>query len=432
MTTIAKQSNSDFDKVFSSFLAKKRDALADVDATVKPIMERVRLEGDVALVEFTRILDDYDIREEQLRVSQDEVVRSFDQSKAAEIEAIKIATNRITDFHQRQIPKDFEYTDGEGLLLGWRWTPISDVGLYVPGGLAAYPSTVLMNALPAKIAGVNRIVMTSPTPGGRTNPILLAAADIVGVDEIYRIGGAQAIAALGYGTNHIPAVDKIVGPGNVYVAAAKKLVYGVVGVDMVAGPSEVLVVADSSAKADWIAADLLAQSEHDLAAQAILFTDDQLFADKVCHSIETHLGKISRSSIAAQSWKKFGAVFIFNNINESNTYIDKIAPEHLQLATAQPRKLLAKVKNAGAIFLGRYVPEAVGDYVAGPNHVLPTDRSARYSSGLGVLDFMKRTSIIGGDKAALKAVGPTAVKLAELEGLDAHALSISIRLESDE
>ena len=315
--------------------------------------------------------------------------------------------------------------------MGYRWKPICAIGLYVPGGTASYPSSVLMNALPAKAAGVQRIVMVVPTPDGEINPLVLAAADIAGVDEIYRIGGAQAIAALAYGTESIEAVDKVVGPGNIYVSAAKKMVFGQVGIDMIAGPSEILVIADGSNDPDWIAADLLSQAEHDTCAQAILITNSKKLAEQVRISINQHLNNLSRAAIAEESWRTFGAIFVVEQLDQAIPLVDKISPEHLLLAVQEPDALANNIKNAGAIFLGRYTPEALGDYVAGPSHVLPTDRSARFSSGLGVLDFMKRTSLIGSDAKSFRAIAPAALALAEAEGLDAHALSLSIRLDAD-
>jgi histidinol dehydrogenase len=326
------------------------------------------------------------------------------------------------------MPDDLDYTDDAGVRLGYRWTPMQSAGLYVPGGTAAYPSSVLMNALPARIAGVERLAMVVPTPRGEINPLVLAAAAIAGVDEIYRIGGAQAVGALAYGTETIAAVDKIVGPGNAYVAAAKRQVFGTVGIDMVAGPSEILVLADAANDPVWIAADLLSQAEHDTSAQAILIADDADFADAVIEAIDGQLKTLARAETAAASWRDFGAVILVGDLADAVPLVDRIAPEHLEIATQDPDALAARVRNAGAIFLGRYAPEALGDYIAGPNHVLPTARSARFSSGLGVLDFLKRTSIIGCDAEALAKIGPAAVSLATAEGLDAHGLSISVRL----
>jgi len=344
------------------------------------------------------------------------------------VAALELAAGRIADYHRRQMPEGQDYVDDAGLRLGYRWTALSAVGLYVPGGTAAYPSSVLMNAVPARVAGVERLAMVVPTPGGTINPLVLAAAEIAGIDEIYRIGGAQAVAALAFGTETVRPVDKIVGPGNAYVAAAKRQVFGTVGIDMIAGPSEILVLADGENDPGWIAADLLSQAEHDTAAQAILITDDAAFAAEVEKAVEGHLKTLPRAETAAESWRAYGAVIVVGKLAEALPLIDRIAPEHLEIAAADADGLAGGVRNAGAIFLGRFAPEAVGDYIAGPNHVLPTARSARFSSGLGVDDFVKRTSIIGCDGDALARVGPAAVTLARAEGLDAHALSISQRL----
>jgi histidinol dehydrogenase len=366
-----------------------------------------------------------------LRVPEADLARSASACPADTMAALRLAAERIEDHHRRQLPTDLDYRDAAGMRLGHRWTAVSAAGLYVPGGTAAYPSSVLMNALPAKVAGVERRVMVVPAPDGVLNPLVLAAAHLAGVTEVYRIGGAQAIAALTFGTATIAPVDKIVGPGNAYVAAAKRQVFGTVGIDTIAGPSEVLVVADGKNDADWIAADLLAQAEHDTAAQAILMTDDAVFADAVAAAVQARLATLPRGRIAGESWARHGAIILLPSLDAAPALIDRIAPEHLALAVADPDALAARVRNAGAIFLGRHGPEAIGDYLAGPNHVLPTGRSARFASGLSVLDFMKRSSLIGCDAAALRALGPAAAALARAEGLEAHALSITLRLGND-
>lgn len=431
MTLIANIRKPDFEKIFGEFLNLKRETIANVDAIVEAIIEQVRLDGDAALVELTKKHDRHDIDTNILRFTEDEKARSIRCCTKEHLSALSVATERIRDYHKRQLPEDLDYVDATGVRLGYRWKPICAIGLYVPGGTASYPSSVLMNALPAKAAGVQRIVMVVPTPDGEINPLVLAAADIAGVDEIYRIGGAQAIAALAYGTESIEAVDKVVGPGNIYVSAAKKMVFGQVGIDMIAGPSEILVIADGSNDPDWIAADLLSQAEHDTCAQAILITNSKKLAEQVRISINQHLNNLSRAAIAEESWRTFGAIFVVEQLDQAIPLVDKISPEHLLLAVQEPDALANNIKNAGAIFLGRYTPEALGDYVAGPSHVLPTDRSARFSSGLGVLDFMKRTSLIGSDAKSFRAIAPAALALAEAEGLDAHALSLSIRLDAD-
>ncbi|HEX3970792.1 MAG TPA: histidinol dehydrogenase [Stellaceae bacterium] len=413
---------------FAKFLAAKRELAADVDAAVAAIIEDVRTRGDVALIEQTKRLDKLDLTPATLRVTDAEIGAAVKQCKSASLEALRFAKARIENYHQKQLPADLDYTDASGVQLGWRYRPISAVGLYVPGGTAAYPSSVLMNAVPAKVAGVGRIVMVVPSPGGVLNPLVLAAAQIAGITEIYRVGGAQAVAALAYGTATIAPVDKITGPGNAYVAAAKRRVFGTVGIDMIAGPSEVLVIADRNNDPQWIAADLLAQAEHDAAAQSILITDDRGFADAVRAAMTHQLAQLPRRAIATASWNDHGAIILVKDLGEAPALADRIAAEHLELAVDEPEALAARITHAGAIFLGRHTPEAVGDYVAGPNHVLPTARSARFASGLGVLDFMKRTSLLRCDAASLKAIGPAAIALAEAEGLDAHARSVSVRL----
>jgi histidinol dehydrogenase len=417
-----------FAEAFGRLLDDKRETAADVASAVAAIIEEVRSRGDAALVDYTNRFDRMRITAADLAIQPAEVAGARAACAADTLAALELAARRIEDFHRTQKPEDRAFTDAAGVRLGTRWTPLAAVGLYVPGGTASYPSSVLMNAIPAKVAGVDRLVMVVPTPDGKLNPLVLAAAQIAGVDEIYRVGGAQAVAALAYGTATIRPVDKIVGPGNAFVAAAKRQVFGTVGIDMIAGPSEILVVADADNDPAWIAADLLSQAEHDTAAQSILITDDSAFARAVLAAVEAHLTTLPRAAIARDSWQAHGAVIVVPSLAEAVPLIDRIAPEHLELAVEQPDALAAQVRNAGAIFLGRWTPEAVGDYVGGPNHVLPTARSARFSSGLGVLDFLKRTTLLGCDSAALSAIGPAAVILAQAEGLGAHALSVALRL----
>ena len=418
-----------FEAAFNLLLDDKRETAQDVNDAVSAIITDVRRRGDDALIEYTHRFDRNPVERSGLAITADEIERAVANCPSDQLAALAEAARRIADFHHRQRPENLSYTDAEGVRLGLRWNALTAVGLYVPGGTAAYPSSVLMNALPAKVAGVERVVMVVPTPDGRLNPLVLAAARIAGIDEIYRVGGAQAVAALAYGTETIKPVDKIVGPGNAYVAAAKRHVFGQVGIDMIAGPSEILVVADAANDPAWIAADLLSQAEHDTAAQSILITDDAAFANQVSHAVEALLATLPRAEIAAASWRNFGAVIVVPSLDHAVPLIDRIAPEHLELAVAAPDALAAKVRNAGAIFLGRLTPEAIGDYVGGPNYVLPTARSARFSSGLGVLDFMKRTTLLGCDIGALRNIGGLAVTLAEAEGLGAHALSVRSRLE---
>ncbi len=418
-----------FAAAFEALVNGRREQAADVETDVAAIIGDVRARGDVALIAFTETFDRLKLTPATLAITADDFARAEAACPQAALDALDLAAGRIADYHRRQLPKDESFTDAAGVRLGWRWRPIPAVGVYVPGGRAAYPSSVLMNVVPARIAGVPRIVMTVPTPDGAVNPLVLAAAKRAGVTEAYRIGGAQAIAALAFGTGTIRAVDKITGPGNAWVAAAKRQVFGAVGIDMVAGPSEILVVADGANDPDWIALDLLSQAEHDATAQSILITDDADFADAVEAAVAGRLKTLPRAEIAGASWNGFGAVIVVGNLlKEAPALVDAIAPEHLELAAAEPEPIAAAVTNAGAIFMGRFTPEAVGDYVAGPNHVLPTNRSARFSSGLGVGDFLKRTSLVACDADALAAVGPAAVTLAGVEGLDAHALSIAIRL----
>ncbi len=419
---------ADFAEKFRAFLDTKREVSADVEATVRAIVADVAARGDQALRDYTQRFDRFDLNSVGLRVAPQEGEAALKSCKHEVLDALKFARDRIEVFHRRQVPQDDRFIDPLGVELGSRWTAIEAVGLYVPGGTAAYPSSVLMNAVPAKVAGVPRIVMVVPAPGGIISPLVLAAAKLAGVDEIYRVGGAQAIAALAYGTDTIAPVAKIMGPGNAYVAAAKRIVFGKVGIDMVAGPSEVLIIADSSGNADWIAADLLAQAEHDESAQAILITDDAGLAGAVERAVESALGRLTRGKVAGASWRDFGAVVLVRDLDEAPPLVDTIAPEHLEIAAADAEGLARRIHNAGAIFIGPHTPEAIGDYVAGSNHVLPTARSARFSSGLGVLDFMKRTSILKCGPEQLRALADAAITLGRAEGLDAHARSVAIRL----
>jgi histidinol dehydrogenase len=419
---------ADFAEKFRAFLDTKREASADVEAAARAIVADVAARGDEALRDYTRQFDHFDLDEAGVRVPQEELAAAFRACARPTLDALSFARDRIEAFHRRQMPNDDRFTDSLGVELGTRWTAIGAVGLYVPGGTAAYPSSVLMNAVPAKVAGVPRLVMVVPAPGGVLAPLVLAAAKIAGVDEIYRVGGAQAIAALAYGTATIAPVAKIVGPGNAYVAAAKRLVFGKVGIDMIAGPSEVLIVADKTGNADWIAADLLAQAEHDASAQAIFITDDAGLADAVEGAVERQLTRLPREKIAGASWRDFGAVFVVRNLDEALPLVDAVAPEHLEIVATAAERLAGGIRNAGAIFIGAHTPEAIGDYVAGSNHVLPTARSARFSSGLGVLDFMKRTSILKCGPEQLRALADAAITLGNAEGLDAHARSVAIRL----
>ena len=420
--------SADFAERFRAFLAGKREAAADVDAAVRAIIADVAARGDRALAELTLKFDRLDLAKVGMRVSAAEIDAAEKACAAAALAALKLARERIETYHLRQKPADERFTDPLGVEMGAKWTAIEAVGLYVPGGTAAYPSSVLMNAVPAKVAGCPRLVMVVPAPDGKLAPLVLAAAKIAGVDEIYRIGGAQAVAALAYGTETIRPVAKIVGPGNAYVAAAKRLVFGQVGIDMIAGPSEVLILADKTGNPDWIAADLLAQAEHDTSAQSILITDSAALADDVADAVESQLTTLPRCKVAGASWRDFGAIIVVPKLAEAVALVDRIAPEHLEIAAADAEALVTKIRNAGAIFIGAYTPEAIGDYVAGSNHVLPTARSARFSSGLGVLDFMKRTSLLKCGPDQLRALGQAAIALGEAEGLDAHARSVAIRL----
>ncbi|ESW70314.1 MULTISPECIES: histidinol dehydrogenase [unclassified Mesorhizobium] len=422
------QSDAGFAQRFAAFLTTKREVSEDVDTAVRAIIARVRAEGDAALVDYTLKFDKADLNSLGIAVSKDDIAQAYKDADPQTVEALKFARDRIRSHHERQKPQDDRYTDAAGVELGSRWTAIEAVGLYVPGGTASYPSSVLMNAVPARVAGVERIVIVVPAPGGVINPLVLVAADISGVSEIYRVGGAQAIAALAYGTETIRPVAKIVGPGNAYVAAAKRQVFGTVGIDMIAGPSEVLVVADGSNDPDWIAADLLAQAEHDVSAQSILITDDPAFGKAVEQAVERQLQSLSRAETAAASWRDFGAVILVETIEAALPLVDRIAAEHVELAIDDAEGFLARMRNAGAVFLGRHTPEVIGDYVGGSNHVLPTARSARFSSGLSVLDFVKRTSILKLGPEQLRALAPAAIALAKAEGLDAHGRSVAIRL----
>ncbi|PHQ69904.1 MAG: histidinol dehydrogenase [Sneathiella sp.] len=419
----------EFSTQFEALLNQKRDSDENVDSVAADILADVRARGDEAVLDYTNRFDRVELVDAAtLQVTREEIDSAINKCLPETINALKVAAHRIEAYHQRQMPEDLMYRDEDGVELGYRWTAIENIGLYVPGGLATYPSSVLMNAIPAKVAGATRLVMMVPMPDGKINPLVLAAADLCGVHEIYRIGGAQAIGALAYGTKTIAPVDKIVGPGNAYVASAKKQVFGTVGIDMIAGPSEILVVADNRNDPAWIAADLLSQAEHDPVAQSILITDDATFAADVESALQLHLQTLPRADIAAASWRDYGAIIVVDDLSEAPAIVNRIAPEHLELCVDDPDTLAGAIKHAGAIFLGRYSPEAIGDYVAGPNHVLPTSRTARFSSGLSTLDFVKRTSLMRLDAASLGKIGPAAVALAQSEGLGAHALSVAIRL----
>jgi histidinol dehydrogenase len=421
-------SDPSFDADFQKLLFARREEEEDVAAVVRGIIADVRTRGDAALIELTNKFDRAGVAKETLKLSAAEIDAALTQVSKEQLAAIETAAGRIESYHRRQVPEDARFIDETGALLGWRWTSVDSVGLYVPGGTASYPSSVLMNAIPAKVAGVARIVMVTPASGGKLNALVLVAAKRAGVTDIYRVGGAQAVAALAYGTETIKAVDKIVGPGNAYVAAAKREVFGQVGIDSVAGPSEILVIADGQNNPEWIAADLLSQAEHDTSSQSILITDDAAFADHVAAAAAAQIAVLPRKDIAEKSWNNYGAIIVVRRLDDAAPLADAIAPEHLEIATADPESLLKKVRHAGAIFLGRHTPEAMGDYIAGPNHVLPTSRTARFSSGLSVLDYMKRTTLLGLDARSMAALGPEAVTLAEAEGLEAHARSIAARL----
>jgi histidinol dehydrogenase len=428
MPSLLDSAAPDFETRFTALLAQKREVSEEVTAAAAAIIAEVRRDGDKALAALSAKFDSVDLGRLGLSVSPAERAASLALCDPAALAALRFARERIEAYHLRQKPQDVRFTDALGVSLGWRWTAVQSVGLYVPGGSASYPSSVLMNAVPAKVAGVPRVVMVVPAPGGQINPLVLAAAEIAGVDEVYRVGGAQAIAALAYGTPSIRPVVKIVGPGNAYVAAAKREVFGQVGIDMIAGPSEVVILADGTANAGWIAADLLAQAEHDAAAQSILITSSQELGRRVMEAVEGQLKTLPRRDIAAASWRDYGAVITVPSLDSAIPLVDRLAPEHLEIMAADETALADAITNAGAIFLGGHTPEAIGDYVGGSNHVLPTARSARHASGLGVLDFMKRTSILRCGPEQLQALGPAAMALGRAEGLDAHARSVAIRL----
>ncbi|APG48488.1 histidinol dehydrogenase [Phaeobacter porticola] len=429
MPVFLNASDADFDQAFAALLGAKREDSPDVDAVVADIIADVRARGDAALIDLTAKFDRLTLTADELQISDPEIEAAAQQVSDDERVALELAVERIRAYHQRQMPENSAWTDDVGASLGWRWSAVSAAGLYVPGGLASYPSSVLMNALPAKVAGVERLAMVVPTPDGQINPLVLLAAQLSGVDEIYRVGGAQAIAALAYGTETVAPVDKITGPGNAFVAAAKRRVFGKVGIDMIAGPSEILVIADTDNDPDWIALDLLSQAEHDESAQSILITDDAEFGRAVADAVEVRLQTLERRSIAGPSWRDYGAVITVADMDEAARLSNRIAPEHLELCVADPRALSEKTVHAGAIFLGQYTPEAIGDYIGGPNHVLPTARSARFSSGLSVMDFLKRTTLSEITPEALRAIGPAAETLAKSESLEAHGLSIRARLD---
>lgn len=420
----------DFEARFVALLGAKREDSPDVDAVVADIIADVRSRGDAAVLELTARFDHLELTSDQLAFSRDEIDAAIAEVSGSDRAALELAAERIQAYHERQMPRDESWTDAVGATLGWRWTAVSAAGLYVPGGLATYPSSVLMNAIPAKVAGVQRLAITVPTPNGKINPLVLLAARIAGVDEIYRIGGAQAIAALAYGTQTIPPVDKITGPGNAFVAAAKRRVFGKVGIDMIAGPSEILVIADKDNNPDWIALDLLSQAEHDESAQSILITDDAEFGRAVAEAVDKRLETLERRAIAGPSWRDYGAVITVADMDQAAALSNRMAPEHLELCVGDPEALSLKTVHAGAIFLGQFTPEAIGDYVGGPNHVLPTARSARFSSGLSVMDFLKRTTLSQMTPAALRAIGPAAEALAISESLEAHGLSVRARLDA--
>ncbi|SMR82707.1 histidinol dehydrogenase [Aliiroseovarius halocynthiae] len=430
MPQFLNSTDSDFEARFTALLSMKREDSPDVDATVAGIIADVRTRGDAAVIELTSKFDRLDLTPETLRFSEAEIEAECAKVSNKDRAALELAADRIRAYHSRQMPEDQRWTDESGADLGWRWSAVSAAGLYVPGGLASYPSSVLMNAIPAKVAGVERLAITVPTPDGVTNPLVLLAAKIAGVDEVYRIGGAQAVAALAYGTDTIAPVDKITGPGNAFVAAAKRRVFGKVGIDMIAGPSEILVIADAENDPDWLALDLMSQAEHDESAQSILITTDEAFGQKVADAVAARLETLERRDIAGASWRDFGAVITVRDLDEAARLSNRIAPEHLELCVADPEALSNKCVHAGAIFLGQFTPEAIGDYVGGPNHVLPTARSARFSSGLSVMDFLKRTTLARMTPGALAAIGPAAETLAISESLEAHGLSVRARLDA--
>ena len=431
MPVLLNSQNSNFEKEFKKLLLAKREDSVDVDVSVREIIGGVIELGDQALIEYTKKFDRVSLTTDTLRFTQSELKEQAAQVSDKDRSALELAVTRIKSYHEKQLPDDTFWTDESGVELGWRWSPVSAAGLYVPGGLASYPSSVLMNAIPAKVAGVKRLAITVPTPDNKVNPMVLLAAQLSGVDEVYRVGGAQAIAALAYGTKTIKPVDKITGPGNAFVAAAKRQVFGKVGIDMIAGPSEILVIADKTSRPDWIALDLLSQAEHDENAQSILITDSDDVIKAVTEKIEINLQNLSRNEIAGKSWKNNGAIIKVPNFEIAAELSNRLAPEHLELCVSDPENLAKKISNAGAIFLGHWTPEAVGDYVTGPNHVLPTARSARFSSGLSVMDFLKRTTLAKVSRDALLKIGPSAVTLANSEGLECHGLSISERIKSN-
>ena len=431
MPVLLNSQNSNFEKEFKKLLLAKREDSVDVDVSVREIIGRVIKLGDQALIEYTKKFDRVSLTTDTLRFTQSELKEQAARVSDKDRSALELAVTRIKSYHEKQLPDDTFWTDESGVELGWRWSPVSAAGLYVPGGLASYPSSVLMNAIPAKVAGVKRLAITVPTPDNKVNPMVLLAAQLSGVDEVYRVGGAQAIAALAYGTKTIKPVDKITGPGNAFVAAAKRQVFGKVGIDMIAGPSEILVIADKTSRPDWIALDLLSQAEHDENAQSILITDSDDVINAVTEKIEINLQNLSRNKIAGKSWKNNGAIIKVPNFEMAAELSNRLAPEHLELCVSDPENLAKKISNAGAIFLGHWTPEAVGDYVTGPNHVLPTSRSARFSSGLSVMDFLKRTTLAKVSRDALLKIGPSAVTLANSEGLECHGLSISERIKSN-
>ena len=430
MPMFISSTDADFEARFADLLAMKREDAEDVDEAVAAIIADVRARGDAAVLDLTARFDRLELTADRLAFSRAEIAAEVAKVSAEDRAALELAADRIRAYHSRQMPQDQRWTDGAGASLGWRWTPVTAAGLYVPGGLASYPSSVLMNAIPAKVAGVERLVVACPTPGGVINPLVLLAAELAGVDQVYRIGGAQALAALAYGTATIAPVDKITGPGNAYVAAAKRRVFGRVGIDMIAGPSEILVIADRDNNPDWIALDLLSQAEHDESAQSILVTDDAAFGRAVAAAVEKRLETLERRKIAGASWAQNGAVITVGDLAEAAALSNRVAPEHLELCVADPEALAGRITHAGAIFLGAWTPEAIGDYVGGPNHVLPTARSARFSSGLSVMDFLKRTTLARMTPEALAAIGPAAERLAISESLEAHGLSVRARLDA--
>lgn len=430
MPVFLNTSDADFETAFAELLNAKREDSPDVDAAVAAIIADVRTRGDAAVLELTAKFDRLDLTADKMAISEAEVDAAIATVSSQERAALELAAERIRSYHARQLPVDAQWEDATGAILGWRWSPVSAAGLYVPGGLASYPSSVLMNAIPAQVAGVKRLAISVPAPDGVLNPLVLLAARLSGVTEIYRIGGAQAIAALAYGTQTIAPVDKITGPGNAFVAAAKRRVFGKVGIDMIAGPSEILVIADKNNTPDWIALDLMSQAEHDESAQSLLITDDAEFGRAVAEAVEARLQTLERREIAGASWRDFGAIITVSDLDEAAQLSNRIAPEHLELCVTDPEALSLKTVHAGAIFLGQYTPEAIGDYVGGPNHVLPTARSARFSSGLSVMDFVKRTTLSQMSPAALRKIGPAAEVLAKSERLEAHGLSVTARLQA--